>query len=258
MELFPSINKTKIFNKGSEVNNMGLLQIESIVRPDSQISEAYRMLKAEIEISDFDKKIKTIMITSTGFQEGKTYIAANLSVQIAKGGNKTIIVDCHRRKPDIDKIFKLSNERGLSDILLENIKYQDLIQSTSEQNLYALTTGKYTENSVNLFNFIKFEALINYLKEIFDFIILDCPPIMAGADTQIISRNSDGCILVVAARMQDRESISKAKESLEKINSKILGAVLNKAEVNTKSYYKYYKKIEKERNKKHSHSYTWL
>lgn len=226
---------------------MSLPHIESITRPDSPVSEAYRALKTEIDISDSDKNIKTIMITSTGFQEGKTYIASNLSVQMARGGNKTIIVDCHRRKPDLDKIFKMPNEKGLSDILIENVNFQDLIQGTSEKNLYLLTAGKFTLNSVNLFSSLKFKELINYLKENFDFIILDCPPLIAGADAQIISRNSQGCILVIAARMQDRSSILKGKELLEKVNSKILGAVLNKAEINTESYFNYYKKIEKKR-----------
>lgn len=234
---------------------MDLLQIESVIKPDSQISQAYRMLKTEIEISNSDKRIKTIMITSTGFQEGKTYIASNLSVQMAQGGNKTIIVDCHRRKPDIDKIFKLSNEKGLSDILIENINFNELIQPTAVENLYVLSAGKFTVSSVNLFDSSQFKSLIAHLKENFDFIILDCPPIVTGADTQIISKRVDVCILVVAARMQDRESIVKGKELLEKVNSKILGVVLNKAEVNTKPYYKYYKKIERERNKKHSRTY---
>lgn len=226
---------------------MSLPHIESIMEPGSPVSEAYRALKTEIDISDSDKKIKAIMITSTGFQEGKTYIAVNLSVQMARSGSSTIIIDCHRRKPDLNRIFKLPNEKGLSDILFENVKFQDLIQSTSEKNLYLLTAGEFTVNSVNLFDSIKFKEMMNYLKANFDFIILDCPPLMAGADAQIISRNCQGCIFVIAARMQDRESILKGKEMLEKVNSKILGAVLNKAETNTKSYFKYYKKIEKKR-----------
>lgn len=221
---------------------MNLLQIESLIRPESQSSEAYRILKTNLEFSTAHKKIKTIMVTSAGFQEGKSYTASNLAVQLAQNGEKTIIVDCHEKKPDIHRIFRLSNENGLSNIMSNEIKINEIIKPTTEENLYALVAGNSLVNSSKLFESSKFKDLIEELKENFDYIILDAPPLLVGADAQIISKHVDGCILVVAPRTLDRGDVIKGKELLDRVNSNILGVVLNKVEVNTKMYSKYYKK----------------
>lgn len=224
---------------------MNRLKVESIIRPESDSSEAYKMLRMNIEFLTVDKKVKTIMVTSSGFQEGKSYTASNLAVQLAQNGKKTIIIDCHQKKPDIHKFFKLLNEDGLTNIMSSGIKTNELIKPTSEENLYALVSGNFLVSSSKLFESLKFKNLISELKDSFDFIILDAPPLLVGADAQIISKYVDGCILVVAIRTLNREEIFKGKELLDKLNSNILGVVLNKIEVNTKKYYKYYKKNRK-------------
>lgn len=221
---------------------MNSLNIESITKPESQISEAYKVLRVNLESLTDDKKIKAILVTSASFQEGKSYTASNLAVQLAEHGKKTIIIDCHQKKPDIHKIFKLPNKDGLTNIMRNEIKISDLIKSTTQENLFVLVSGNLLSNSSKLFEHPSFEGLIKELKESFDFIILDSPPILVGADTQMILKHVDGCILVVAARTLDRDEVVKAKEVLDKVSTNILGVVLNKVEVNTKAYYKYYKK----------------
>lgn len=226
---------------------MNSLKLESIIRPESQGSEAYRILKTNLKFLSVDKQIKTIMVTSSGFQEGKSYTASNLAVQLAENGDKTIIIDCHQKKPDIHKIFKLLNEDGLSKIMSNEIKINELIKTTSKENLYVLVSGNFLENSSKIFESTKFKNLLKELKENFDFIILDCPPLLVGADAQIISKYVDGCILVIATRALDRDDIIKGKDLLDKVNANILGVVLNKVEINTKMYDKYYKKNRKKK-----------
>jgi len=217
-------------------------EIVSISKPESPTTDAYRILKSNIQTISKGKDVKIIMITSAGFKEGKTATASNLAVLMAQDEKKTILIDCHLRKPDVHKFFKLSNDIGLSNILTSNNKLKEAIQITSEKDLYVLTAGEIYPNPSKLIDSPSFNSFLIGLKEDFDCVILDAPPILMGVDAQILSKYVDGCIFVVATRNLDRQTVIEGEELLQKLNVNILGVVLNKADISTRESSKYYRK----------------
>lgn len=213
--------------------------------PKSPVAEAYRTLRTNIQFSSTDEKLQVIALTSSGPGEGKSTTAANLAVAMATSGNRTILIDSDLRKPRLHKIFKCSNHKGLSNLLIGETKFDSIAYKTDIENLYILTSGTKPPNPSELIGSAKMQRFIVGLKENFDYIIIDTPPVIAVTDAQIISRYADGFILVVAAGQADKQAAIKAKDLLNKVNAKILGVVLNKVDMkNNKhgygTYYSYY------------------
>ena len=215
------------------------INLITIQEPNSPMAEAYRTLRTNIQYSSFDQKVKTILITSSGPGEGKTTTSSNLAVVMAQGGNKTILIDCDQRKPNVHKVFKLSNSTGLSNRLVEETEMEFGIQKTQIPNLHILTAGTRPPNPAELLSSKKMKSFVEALKNNFDFIILDTPPIVMVTDAQILAQYTDGCLLVVSSGEAERDSVIKAQGLLQKVNAKILGVILNKVDVTKKGYYHY-------------------
>lgn len=230
-------------------------KLVTIEQPKSVISESYRTLRTNIHFSSFDKRIKTIIVTSSVPGEGKSTICANLAVVMAENGYKTILIDCDQRSPRQHKLFNTSNEKGLSDLLVGNIEFSEAVQKTEVPYLNIITSGTKPPNPSELVASEKMKNFIENLKEAYDYIILDTPPVIIVTDAQLLSTYADGCVLVVASSEVEKAAAVKAKELLEKVNAKILGVVLNKVNVKHKgSYYHYYygnnsKKVKKGNDK---------
>lgn len=207
-------------------------------KPKSVVSEAYRTLRTNIQYSSFDKKIKTIVVTSAEAAEGKSTVSGNLALACSQNENKVIIIDCDLRKPSIHKKFKISNLLGLSEVLIGKAQLDDAIQSRNE-NLDVLTSGKVPPNPSEMLSSSAMTKLIEKLKEKYDVVILDSAPLGAVTDAQILSTKVDGTILVTRAERTKREVVLEAKNSLEKVGANILGCVLHAVE-NTKGKYYYY------------------
>lgn len=231
-----------------EIND--LKELVTIENPKSPVSESYRTLRTNIMFSSLDKKVQTIMVTSSGPEEGKTTVASNLAVIMAQNGNKTIIIDCDFRKPRLHKVFQVSNEIGLSNYLIGEAAIADFLKQTSIKNLNVIPSGVKPLNPAELLGSAKMMEYIILLKHYFDYIILDTPPVVIVTDAQIVSQYADGCLLVVASGEVEREAVMKAKELLTKVNAKILGVVLNKVENNGKGRYKYYYDEQSGKHKK--------
>lgn len=221
---------------------MKALDLITFKEPTSPMSEAYRTLRTNIQFSSFDEKIKTILVTSSSPGEGKTTTSSNLAVVMAQGGNKTLLIDCDQRKPSVHKVFKFSNENGLSNILV-NTNEGELknvgIHQTEIVNLHVLTSGTRPPNPAELLGSAKMKHFIEELKQIYDFIILDTPPITMVTDAQILAQYTDGCLLVVSSGEAERDLVIKAKDLLEKVNAKTLGVVINKMDSSKRGYYHY-------------------
>ncbi len=214
--------------------------------PKSVAAEAYRSLKTNIQYSSFDKEIKTILVTSTIPGEGKSTIAGNLALSFAQQDKKVLVIDCDLRKPALHKMFKLSNFKGLSDVIVGNSDLEKVMYNYRD-NFDILTSGKIPPNPSEILASNAMTMLLEKLKTMYDIIIIDSAPLQAVTDAQIISNKVDGTLLVIRAGLTKREAILQAKELLNQVNAKILGVVLNGAENNSEKHYYYYGSKEESR-----------
>ena len=207
--------------------------------PKSTAAEKYRTLRSNIQYSSFDKECKVMVITSSEPGEGKSTVSGNLALCMAQGDKKVALVDCDLRKPSLHKKFKISNLVGLSDVIIGK---SDLINVMHKynKNLAVITSGKIQPNPSEMLSSKSMEKLLHTLKENFDYIILDTPPILAVTDSQILSTKADGTILVVNAEKTKKDLVRESVNHLKKVNAHIIGTVLNKLEISKDKYYYYY------------------
>lgn len=208
-------------------------------QPKSISAEKYRVLRTNIQYSSIDKEIKRIVVTSAEPGEGKSTTAGNLALAFSQDNKKVLLIDCDLRKPSMHKKFKISNSIGLSDVIINREKIKEGIQERNE-NLDILSAGKLPPNPSELLGSVTMDKLLEYFETIYDVIILDSPPLHAVTDAQILSKKSDGLVLVVRAEKTKKDSVLAAKALLEKVNAPILGVVLNGGESTKEKYYYYY------------------
>lgn len=207
--------------------------------PKSPVSEAYRTLRTNIQFSSFDNRLETILVTSSGPAEGKSTTASNLALSMAETGKNVLLIDCDLRKPSIHKKFNISNNKGLSNLLIGQFKFDEVAQRYSD-NVCILTSGTVPPNPSEMLASKKMRQFLVEAKKIFDFIILDTPPVVAVTDAQLLSTMVGGVLLVVASGQAEIAAAEKAKELLDHVNANIVGVVLNKVEGGADKKYKYY------------------
>lgn len=209
--------------------------------PKSPVSEAYRTLRTNIQFAGVDQEIKTILVTSTAPEEGKSTTSANLAVVTAQAGKRTLYIDADLRKPTGHQTFYVPNRRGLTSFLAGQTALENTVQKTGIENLFVMTAGPIPPNPSELLGSKKMRAALEELQTHFDAIILDTPPTLAVADSTIMARMVDGCILVVNSGKTNRDMAKKAKQQLENAHARLLGIVLNnkKAKKNEDYYYYY-------------------
>lgn len=207
----------------------------------SPISETYRTLRTNIQFTALDTKEKVLVVTSAGMGEGKSTTISNLAVAIAETDKKVLLIDCDMRRPTIHKVFRLSNMQGISDYLIGEVALEKTVHSV-EPYLDVMTSGTIPPNPSELLGSKVMEKFLNDMRDEYDYILLDAPPVMAVTDAQILSTLSSGVILVVASGKAQRELAKRSKELIEAVGAKIIGAVLTCIDVKNSQYgyYHYY------------------
>lgn len=205
--------------------------------PKSVISESFRTLRTNLQYSSLDKEYKIIVITSPNQGDGKTTIASNLALTLAEGEKKVILIDCDLRKPSIHRNFKISNKIGLSQVLLGEENF-NIASKKYKDNITILTSGHIPPNPAEAVASDKMGKFLKLLREEFDYIILDTPPVLIVTDSQILSTKADGTILVVRAEKTKKDEVRESIRLLKQVNANIIGTVLNGVNDDTK--YKHY------------------
>ncbi|WP_298841023.1 CpsD/CapB family tyrosine-protein kinase [Clostridium sp.] len=219
-----------------------LKKLITLKNPKSRTAEAFRTLRTNIQFSSLDKELQTIAVTSSGSGEGKSTVIANLAITMAESGKKVILVDCDLRKPSIHKKMGISNALGLTNVLVQDVKKEDCMVKTEVDNLLILTSGPIPPNPAELLGSKKMRAFIEALKDEFDLILIDAPPVLAVTDAQILSTVVDGVIFVASYGEAQKNAIVDAKQLIDKVGGKILGVVFNKVPNEACGYHgKYYK-----------------
>ena len=208
--------------------------------PVSPFTEQYRLIRNNIHFTSVDKEIQSIVITSPEPSDGKSTIAANLAIVLAQQEKQVVLLDADLRKPTIHDTFNVSNEDGLTSVLTKKLNIDKAIHHSYVPNLFILTSGPIPPNPSELLDSKAMEATMEKLKKMFDYIILDTPPILAVTDSQILANKNDGVVLVVASGKTQKDHALKAKGLLEKAKAHMLGVVVNSVKSNKKIHFSQY------------------
>ena len=217
------------------------LNFENLKDLDFKVNESYKRIRTNISFSGED--IKVITMTSSVPNEGKTEVSFNISRSFAEDGKKTLFIDADIRKSVVLARYGVDKEVvGLSHYLSgQTKKSEDIIYETNVPNLDVILTGTKSPYPAELLGSNKFASLIDMLREKYDYIIIDCPPLGAVIDAVLVAKISDGTIILIEADNVSYKTVQTVKKQLEQGDCKILGAILNKVESSGKGYYGYYK-----------------
>ena len=208
----------------------------STLEPNSSAIEAYRNIRTNLFFSPLGEKSKVILVTSGGPGDGKTTTASNLALVIAQTGKRILLVDADFRRPRVHKMFTLDPSKGLSNLLKGECTLEQVVQKTTNhaeaiENLDIIAAGQMPTNPTELLESAKMQSIVDDMRTQYDRIIIDTPPILFVSDTSILSRLSDGCILVVKSAKRTRAHAARARLQLEKVHARIIGGILNNVQV---------------------------
>ncbi|MBO0589166.1 CpsD/CapB family tyrosine-protein kinase [Sporosarcina sp. E16_8] len=208
--------------------------------PKSIVSEQFRTLRTNINFSMPDHELKTLLFTSASPGEGKSTVAANTAVVFAQEGKRVLLVDADMRKPTVHYTFHMTNTIGLSNLLTRQATISDVVKVSTIDNLHIITCGPIPPNPAELIGSKTMDKVMEEMKEHFDIIIFDAPPVLSVTDGQILSNKCEGTILVMSAGETEKEAIVKAKDALVSSQANIIGTVLNNFKLDKDHYYYQY------------------
>lgn len=214
-------------------------------QPKSPVSEAYRTLRTNIHYAAVDCPIKTLLITSAGPGEGKSYTAANLAIVMAQGGKKTLLVDCDLRKPVQHRLFEMRNAGGVTSLLAHGGDCASQIKKTMVPQLGLITSGPIPPNPAELLGSQTMQLTIEELKNKHEVVIFDGPPLIAVTDAALLAPLVDGILLVIEAGQTRIDMLKQAKAIIQNSGARLIGCVLNGVRRKAQDYYYYYYYSEK-------------
>lgn len=208
----------------------------------TSLAEAYKHLRTSILLSTPGRSPKTLLITSSVPAEGKTTTAVNTATVLAQTGAKVLIIDADMRRPRLHHVFGLGNDEGLSAILSSDVTAAEIlakINQYQESNIYLLSSGAIPPNPAELLGSSQMKRLLDIAGNTFTHIVIDSPPIASFTDGVLLASLVDGVILVVRGGTTSQQVVKRSRQTLNEIGAKIIGVVLNRAEVRANDYYYY-------------------
>ena len=207
---------------------------------ESKHAEAYRVLRTNLLFSRRDEKFNTIVVVSAGAGEGKSTTTINLATVFAQAGNRVLIVDSDLRRPTLHKIFKVSNNLGLTNYLLKQNTIAEVVQTTPLATLDFMASGKLPNSSMGILGSAQMKEMISELKQRYDFIFFDSPPILGVSDASILASEVDMVMQVIQYRRYPQLMTIRAKQMIEKVGGNFVGMVLNNINMSQDEGYYYY------------------
>ncbi|MCS7192842.1 MAG: polysaccharide biosynthesis tyrosine autokinase [Armatimonadetes bacterium] len=232
IHVLASIPKTR-----SELTHQHVLELMSSPR---SITEAVRSLAANLKFLNGGKPSQVLLVTSAAPSEGKTFLSTALAIAWAQLGHQTILVDFNLRRPQVHECLGLSNDKGLSNLLVGTASLDEVLQKTPLKNLKAITSGPLPPNPAELLDSEQIDQILNDLRERADIVVLDTPPILTVSDTLLLVPYSDGVIAVVVLGQTLKPMLKKLKEQVAIAQGRLIGAVINKVTTAHEGYYRYY------------------
>ncbi len=210
------------------------------IDPKSPLREAFRTIRNNIKFASVDKKLRSIVITSSIQGEGKSFFASNIAIAMSMEGKKVIVVDGDMRRHYLHHYFDLDNGIGLSDYLTGEADLNSFQRDTHINGVHLITTGTIPSDPANLVDSEKMKQMISTLMESYDIVIVDSPPILAANDAIVLGGLADGLILVLETGRVARKDFEESYLQLQNANLNVIGVVLNKVNPNTSYYCKYH------------------
>ncbi|WP_373231269.1 CpsD/CapB family tyrosine-protein kinase [Cohnella sp.] len=195
---------------------------------NSIATDSYRALKINIEFKAIGKDIKTLVITSSMRGEGKTITSLNLAIAYAQSGKKVLLIDADLRKPGVHLLFEGDYGRGLTHFLINESTLSETIQKTNIPDLSVITSGSTPSNPSELLTSPQMDILINEVKQNYDIILIDTPPILGFIETKMLAAKCCGVVFVVEHGIVKKSVASKAKDEILSVKANLLGVVMNK------------------------------
>jgi succinoglycan biosynthesis transport protein ExoP len=224
------------------IDNSGPTLLHDGVPP--AFAEAIRAIRTNVLFSSAEEGVRVVVVTSAGPGEGKSMFSSNLSVSLAQAGQRVLHIDADMRRPRVHEIFEVSQEPGLSNLLVGDCKPSEAVRMAGVQNLCVLPAGMIPPNPAELLGSKRCVEYFATLSEHFDWVIVDSPPVLAVADASILANSATGVLFVVGADQTSRHTAKAAVDQLHAVQAHVVGAVLNRADVERNPYYysTYYRK----------------
>lgn len=206
--------------------------------------EAFRGIRTNVLFSAAEPGCRSVMITSTGPGEGKTLIATNLAVALAQAGQRVLLCDADMRKPRVHEVFGQALEPGLSNLMVGEAKASQAVRQSSVPGLWLLPAGRQPPNPSELLGSQRFKDFLATLREHFEWVVLDTPPMLAVTDAAVIAHVISDAVFVIGADMTSRHAAQIALEQLDTAHPRVIGAVLNRVDLDRNGYYysQYYRR----------------
>lgn len=244
------------FSKRSGSNSIHTTDSTKLLTASSTfaVKEAYNSIRTNLLFTQQGEKCPIFVVTSPTANNGKTINSANLAINFAQMGKKTLVIDADMRNPSLHKLFSLSSRNGLSEILAgltDNIT----VTKTDIENLSVLTSGKIPPNPTELLSSPRMDKLLDFVKEHYDCVFIDTPPINIVTDATVFAQKATGYILIVKTDTTNVPELKTTVSTLQGINANILGFILNDANSEKKKYYSYYRKYSRSYSYNYKYAY---
>ena len=225
-----------------------------VSHPKSSVAECCRTVRTNLLFMSPENPARRLLITSASPQEGKSTVVINLGITMAQSGSKVLLLDTDMRRPRLHKAFGIQRGTGLTTAILGEAEIQEVIRSSDVPGLDIAPCGPIPPNPTELFHTERFSSIIKELSQTYDRVLFDSPPVAMVADPLILSSMIDGVVLVIKGASTSRDMIRRALKQLKDVNARILGAVINDLDLESREYgYYYYRQYgyyygEKERD----------
>jgi capsular exopolysaccharide synthesis family protein len=210
--------------------------VDLYYKTDTSLRDSIKTLRANIQFASLNKEIKTVVLTSVVPNEGKTTLSCFLGISMAETGKKTVVVECDYRHPMVSKNFCLSSDDEIDSKDLSK-KVNANLKATKQDNLWILDVKTHVSNPVELISSESYKEMVQKLRDDFDFVIFDTPPLGAFIDAAHIAALADGTILVIKQGQVERRAAKDVLKQLEKANANVIGAVINNVKIKKVGYY---------------------
>lgn len=217
--------------------DVGVLHKQNGMSPDA---EAYRILRTNIEFNRKNPEDNAITVVSGGAGEGKSTTLVNLAYICAQGGYTTLMIDADLRRPRLHTFFDINNSVGLTNFLTTELMLEDVILQTPVDNLYFMPSGILPADAAGILNSRRMSELVQDVKQRFDLVLVDSPPILGVSDASVLASEVDLTMIVVQHRKLPRNMLIRVKQAVENVGGHVIGVVLNNVDVRSDSQYQYY------------------